>query len=69
MLLAMSAWMRLMLGEAETAPAPGTSAPCALPPDQERIRRAVQGAVTAHPLHRELVHTHRLGRAIQFRRS
>ncbi|MFL7904988.1 hypothetical protein ACJ41P_27925 [Azospirillum argentinense] len=61
MLLAMSAWMRLMLGEAETAPVPGTSTTCALPPERERIRRAVHGAVTAHPLHRELVHTHRLG--------
>lgn len=61
MLLAMSAWMRLMLGEAETGPVPGTSAPQALPPEQERIRGAVHEAVTSHPLHRELVHTHRLG--------
>ncbi len=61
MLLAMSAWMRLMLGEAETAPVPGTRTGCALAPERERIRRAMHGAVTAHPLHRELVHTHRLG--------
>ncbi|CAO3446682.1 hypothetical protein [Azospirillum argentinense] len=61
MLLAMSAWMRLMLGEAETAPVHGTPTICALPPERERIRRAVHDAVTAHPLHRELVHTHRLG--------
>lgn len=61
MLLAMSAWMRLMLGETETAPVPGTPTACVLPPERERIRRAVNGAVTAHPLHRELVHTHRLG--------
>ncbi|KAA0680979.1 hypothetical protein [Roseomonas genomospecies 6] len=61
MLLAMSAWMRLMLGEAETAPVDGTSTSEGLPPERERIRRAVHGAVTAHPLHRELVHTHRLG--------
>ena len=52
----MSSWMRLMLGEAETAPPPG-----ALSPEQERIRRAVHDAVTAHPLHRELVHVHQLG--------
>ncbi|MFC5356660.1 hypothetical protein [Azospirillum himalayense] len=61
MLLAMSAWMRLMLGEAETAPVPGTSVSEALPPERERVRQAVHGAVTAHPLHRDLVHTHRLG--------
>lgn len=61
MLLAMSAWMRLMLGEAETTPVQGTSTTGALPPEQERIRRAVHDAVTAHPLHRDLVHTHRLG--------
>ncbi|MDQ2104405.1 hypothetical protein [Azospirillum isscasi] len=61
MLLAMTAWMRLMLGEAEAAPLPGTSVSSALPPERERIRRAVHGAVTAHPLHRELIHTHRLG--------
>ncbi|KAA0681684.1 hypothetical protein [Azospirillum brasilense] len=61
MLLAMSAWMRLMLGEAETAPVDGTSTRCALPPERERIRQAVHEAVTAHPLHRDLVHTHRLG--------
>lgn len=61
MLLAMSAWMRLMLGEAETAPVDGTSTRCPLPPERERIRQAVHGAVTAHPLHRDLVHTHRLG--------
>ncbi|WP_448205772.1 hypothetical protein [Azospirillum sp. sgz302134] len=57
MLLAMSAWMRLMLGEAGTE-VPPTGA---LPPRQERIRRALHEAVTAHPLHRELVHVHQLG--------
>lgn len=61
MLLAMSAWMRLMLGEAETVPLHGTSTSESLRPERERIRQAVHGAVTTHPLHRELVHTHRLG--------
>lgn len=49
-------WMRLVLGDAESAPPPG-----ALSPDRERIRRALTDAVTAHPLHRELVNVHHLG--------
>lgn len=62
MLLAMSAWMRLMLGEAEaTAPPFASPMPGALPPERERIRRALHASVTAHPLHRELVQVHGLG--------
>lgn len=62
MLLAMSAWMRLMLGDAETgAPAFASPLPAALPPERERIRRALHAAVTGHPLHRELVQVHGLG--------
>ncbi|MBP2294188.1 hypothetical protein [Azospirillum rugosum] len=62
MLLAMSAWMRLMLGEAEAAaPALASPLPGALPPERERIRRALHTAVTNHPLHRELVQVHGLG--------
>lgn len=57
MLLTMSAWMRLMMGEVEMAPPPSG----ALTPEQDRIRRALTGAVTAHPLHRELVHVHQMG--------
>lgn len=62
MLLAMSVWMRLMLGEAEAAvPALASPLPGALPPERERIRRALHAAVTAHPLHRELVQVHGFG--------
>ncbi len=58
MLLAMSSWMRLMFGEAAAEPPPGALEP---EPEPERIRCAVSEAVTAHPLHRELVHVHNLG--------
>ena len=66
MLLALSAWMRVMLSEAETAPPHGAPLPGGttsrdLPPERERIRRALHEAVTAHPLHRELVQVHHLG--------
>jgi len=61
MLLALSAWMRVMLGESETAPPHGIPLPGALPPERERIRQALHESVTAHPLHRELVQVHHLG--------
>ena len=66
MLLALSAWMRVMLGDAETAPPQGALSHGSamnrdLPPERERIRQALHEAVTAHPLHRELVQVHHLG--------
>lgn len=63
MLLAMSSWMRFVFGNTEDGAAPARTPPSpdTLSPAQEELRRAVTEAVTAHPLHRELVDVHQLG--------